>query len=185
MTDMWMCFCSIKAKIWHHPIFLMSSLQCVQIISRFSYSFVLLTQPWFLSSTEVLSFWRHEPSWYNSCHAHAEHLHPTQMCVCRCVVLSSWLRELYFSLTAHMLYLQHHGAEHLSPMLNELLGGRNLLSSLTFFFSAGIFLCSFWAGWTFFCLCLIMWVFFHTMHWGYHILWYNYKPDIAYHQREE
>lgn len=57
--DMWMCFCGIKAKIWHH-IFLTSYLQCVRIIRRFSYSFMLLTQPCFLSfyrSSEFLETW--------------------------------------------------------------------------------------------------------------------------------
>lgn len=56
------------------------------------------------------------------------------LCVCNCVVLSSWLRNSsYFFLAAHMLCLQQHGAAPPSPTLNELLGGRNLLSSLSFF----------------------------------------------------
>jgi len=68
----WMCYCSIKANIWHHRISLTKFYpKCVQIIRRFGYSFysfMLLTQPWFFCHLEKFRlFRRHESSWYNSC----------------------------------------------------------------------------------------------------------------------
>lgn len=100
--DMRMCFCSIKRKIWHHRIFLMNS---IQYVSRLSDDSVIHSCCWQSHAFCHLQKFRvfgeagviHVMPMQNACNQHASKFSCIGLCVCRCVVLSSWLRKSFIS----------------------------------------------------------------------------------------